>query len=473
MSLASGALGGKLDDLMYVRTPPTIASAIRRIIALPQARVNVLEPTAGTGELLLPWLGCNTTITAIELEQERADQLQLRSRTHTNLNVYNTAFQNTRLTQSYGLALVNPPYYFQNGRRAEYSIIRDAGNTLVPGGILVAVIAARSSLEHHLIQYLAKNFTNLRCWKFPHRGQEEESFLHFSQIVIIGEKREQPLINADMVARANLQCWKYDSQRQAWGGEPPPDITQEQESYYTVPTASDYPQVRVIQATDDMLLQALETYGAHQSQRWANASTWEPEQVGENSLLMNVYGASHVAALVLNTDEFRGKPITGPDGQTYIFHTHVGIEFRKREVEEEERQRGVVEVDQQQDLPTLVWVRLGDGATGIHQREDVFTFLKDWMPLLVQQVVERYVPLYQLDPTDEEIRVVNGVCRDKRLPGQEHPGLLISQQHRVYALHRATNTKRRAAIQGEPGTGKTRQCIAVMALKAHEWKQRQ
>jgi 16S rRNA G966 N2-methylase RsmD len=484
MTLASGTLGGRVADAMYVRTPPTIALSIQSsILALPDSgRVNILEPTAGTGELLAPFIQRGAHIVAVELETERVAQLKkLREARRTGgmeMHIYESPFQDTRHTQEYGLALVNPPYYFQNGRRAEYSIIRDTGNTLVPGGILVMVISARASIEQHLTNYLARHFEELRCWKFPNRGDHwqdyEDSFEHFTQVVIVGRKRQQPLSNPDAEVKAQITGWRWNSKKGEWGGQPPADLPQPGEPIdhpYHVPEATAEPKVHTIKSTESVLLNALEHHGAHHSQKWSSASAWSPETAHTDQLVMNVYGPAHVAALVLNTEEFRGKPIAGPDGHTYIFHSHVANEMIQTEPEDEDKAKGVVDIKQQQDKPVLVTLR-EDGELNVYQRDQVFAFLRPWLPMLTEQIVERHVPIYQLDPTDDEIRVVASVCQDKTLPGQQRPGLLIAQQHRVYAMHRATEKKGFAAIQGEPGTGKTRQTIALMALKAHQWQKR-
>ena len=92
--------------------------------------------------------------------------------------------------------------------------------------------------------------------------------------------------------------------------------------------------------------------------------------------------------------------------------------------------------------------------------DEVFAFLQPWLQTLAAQVVEKRVPLYQLNPQDWEIRVVSQIGRDKQLPGAAFPGLAPAQQHRVYAMGRSIDVKGRTAIQGEPGTGKVR-CVAA------------
>src|SRR5260370_20062472 len=70
------------------------------------------------------------------------------------------------------------------------------------------------------------------------------------------------------------------------------------------------------------------------------------------------------------------------------------------------------------------------------------------------------------------MRVVSNIGKDKQLPGAAFPGLAVAQQHRVYAMSRAIDAKGRTAIQGEPGTGKTRMGIATAARLAYRWRQR-
>ena len=63
--------------------------------------------------------------------------------------------------------LANPPYWFEDGRRAEYRIIADAGAALRPGGILVAILPARSAWDGTMINHWAKHYEQVCCWSSP------------------------------------------------------------------------------------------------------------------------------------------------------------------------------------------------------------------------------------------------------------------------------------------------------------------
>ena len=67
------------------------------------------------------------------------------------------------------LVLANPPYFFKDGKRAEYRIIADAGVLLMPGGVMVAIIPARSAWDGTMINHWCRWYDRVRVWKFPDR----------------------------------------------------------------------------------------------------------------------------------------------------------------------------------------------------------------------------------------------------------------------------------------------------------------
>jgi hypothetical protein len=68
------------------------------------------------------------------------------------------------------------------------------------------------------------------------------------------------------------------------------------------------------------------------------------------------------------------------------------------------------------------------------------------------------------------LQVAAQIGTDKQLPRATHPGLADPQIHRVNAMFLALASKRRVAIQGQPGTGKTRLLITLMAQNAYYWQ---
>ena len=247
------------------------------------------------------------------------------------------------------------------------------------------------------------------------------------------------------------------------------------------------PQIVVRHADESLLLIALERCGAHLSATWQAATVWEEEGLRE-SPVMPLSGEAHVAAEVL-TGVLDGEIVWGPQASgnneegtiqeaPHLLTAFVGQEWVSMPIETEEREklreRGVVHVAmrQWQDKPILGILNLETGETRYEQGEAVFTFLQPWLATLAARVVEKRQPLYRLDPADWELRVVSQFGQDKQLPNAAFPGLSLAQQHRVYAMGRALDATSRTAIQGEPGTGKTRLAVATAARQAYHWRHR-
>src|SRR5205807_693402 len=277
-----------------------------------------------------------------------------------------------------------------------------------------------------------------------------------------------PLVSASGRSPSRVQAgWEQ--------GTPPPELPEIPISDpYLVPESTTHPQIVVRHADESLLLIALERCGAHLSATWQAATVWEEEGLRE-SPVMPLSGEAHVAAEVL-TGVLDGEIVWGPQASCndkegsiqeapHLLTAFVGQEWVSMPIETEEREklreRGVVHVAmrQWQDKPILGILNLETGETRYEQREAVFTFLQPWLSTLAARVVEKCQPLYGLDPADWELRVVSQFGQDKQLPNAAFPGLSLAQQHRVYAMGRALDATARTAIQGEPGTGKTRLAV--------------
>ena len=203
---------------------------------------------------------------------------------------------------------------------------------------------------------------------------------------------------------------------------------------------------------------------------------------------MPLSGEAHVAAEVL-TGVLDGEIVWGPQASgnneegtiqeaPHLLTAFVGQEWVSMPIETEEREklreRGVVHVAmrQWQDKPILGILNLETGETRYEQGEAVFTFLQPWLATLAARVVEKRQPLSGFSVQDSEVRVVSQFGQDKQLANAAFPGLSLAQQHRVYAMGRALDATARTAIQGEPGTGKTRLAVATAALQAYHWRHR-
>src|SRR5256714_9899874 len=195
----------------FVRTPPALAERIVRcLLSFPQGRIiNVLDPTAGEGDLLLP---CRDLLQArlygVEISAERTAVARQRL-PHAELMA--CAFEGISIPKgSMSLVLANPPYFFQDGKRAEYRILADAGTLLMSGGILVAIIPARSAWDGTMINHWCRWYDRVRIWKFPDRSSadDEGGFEDYTQICVVGMRRAEP--REPMAAeQRRLQGYRY------------------------------------------------------------------------------------------------------------------------------------------------------------------------------------------------------------------------------------------------------------------------
>ncbi len=480
--MAHGTLAN-LSTSAFVRTPPPFARRIiEHLLAFPQEPVNVLDPTAGEGDLLAPCLVFPAArLFGVEISAERAEEAQRRLPTATILS---SAFEGVSCPPgSMSLVLTNPPYFLSDGKRAEYRIIAEAGNLLMPGGIMVAIIPARSAWDGTMINHWCKWYEQIRVWKFPDRAsaEEEGGFEDYTQICVLGVRLATPA-KPDAVLKKRLAGLRWRAAEKAgqspWQqGFPPPALPDEPNpAPYAVPAALVQPALVVRHADDGTLLSALARSGAHFTAGWQAATTW-PEEGFVDAPAMPPTGEAHLAADIL-TGLLDGEIVQGPDGTPHLFTSFVTQEWVSIDIDDEEREkqreRGVVnlEVRQQQDKPILGVLNLLTGHIHYCQGEEVFSYLFPWLPTLAARVLEKRQPLYQLDPQDWEMRVVAQIGLDKQLPGAAFPGLAVAQQHRVYAMGRAIDVKGRTAIQGEPGTGKSRMGIATAARQAYRWRAR-
>jgi predicted RNA methylase len=478
-----------LSRSSFVRTPPKLAARIVRcLLSFPpqEEAVNILDPTVGEGDLLFPcWDVPNARLFGIEISTERAREARSKI---PHATIVTAAFEGVTTPQgSMSLVLVNPPYFLQDGKRAEYRIIADAGELLMPGGIMVAIVPARAAWDGTMINHRCKWYEQVRVWKFPDRVSEddESAFEDYTQICVVGIRLPSPRVpEAAQKKRLSGFRWRKPEKpgQSPWEqGLPPPELPEIAiADPYAVPSARIVPPLVVRNADEATLLYALSRSGAHLSPAWQAATIW-PEEGLLGSSAMPYTGEAHVAAEFLTgvlDGEIVTGPGSGPEAKPHLFTSFVGQEWVSMQIDAEEREklreRGVVHVSmrQTQDKPILGVLDLEQGTSRYLQGDEVFAFLQPWLHTLAARVVEKRIPRYQLNPDDWEIRVVSQFGTDKQLPGAAFPGLAPAQQHRVYAMGRSIDLTGRTAIQGEPGTGKTRLAAATAARMAYRWRRR-
>jgi hypothetical protein len=468
-----------LEHSAFVATPQVRGEQIAHLLRFEDG-ATLYDPTCGEGDLLLPFADQpDIQLYGVEISRERA--LEARQRLP-EATILTSAVEAVRVTpRSMSAVVANPPYFFVDGRRAEYRVIVDAGATLLAGGVMVAILPARSAWDGTMINHWSRCYSQVRCWKFPDGSEDDPaSFQKYTQIVVVGVRRAIPLEAPDPLDQRRFKAWRWKEGKDGaspWvGGTPPPDLPSAPiEDPYLVPAAGTIvPDLVALHADDALLLEALESSGVHTTPEWTRATTWEPD-AGALPPLMPLLGETHQAAEIL-TGLLDSVPLTGPEGERCIFTSFVSQKWTEVEVEaeqlEEEREKGVtsMRIYRQADHPVLGALNLLTGAWRYYQGEEVYGFLAPWLRVLASRVFEKRRPLYQLDPEAWELAVCGPIGVDKQLPGASHAGLAAAQLHRVFAMGRALDLRSRVAEQADPGTGKTRQATALAARQAEQWR---
>ncbi len=483
--MANGRLAN-LKDSSYIRTDPLLAVRIgKNILHLPPDPFSVWDPSSGTGSLFYacahtPWARKFGT----EISAERAEESR---REWPNATIVTAAFEAVSMHGQVDLVLENPPYFQQNGKRAALRFVTDAGEYLRAGGIMVAILSARGDWDGFMINHWLRWYDHIRVWKFPDRTHDDQegAFDDYKQIVVVGIRRAT---QAEPTSEGKkwLQGYQWRDPEKfskgGWQGDVvPPDLPETPiDNPYPVPSSREIPRLVVRNADEAQLLYALKGSGAHLAPAWQQATTW-PESGYLGSPAMPYTGEAHIAAEIMIgglDGQIVYGPGTGKDAEPHLFTAFVGQEWVRRVVEDEVKQKlaeqGCIRVEMKElnDKPILGVLNLLRGTTHYYQAEEVFKFLQPWLQTLSSRVIKKRKPLYRLDPADWEIQVTSQFGLDKQLPGAQFPGLAIPQLHRVFAMGRSLDVRGRTAIQGEPGTGKTRMATATAARQSYRWRHR-
>ncbi|MGH3180283.1 MAG: hypothetical protein ACRDOE_00010 [Streptosporangiaceae bacterium] len=464
----------------YVHTPEKIARLIHEVLLLlPDADYLVGDLTgAGTGHLLAPFAGDpHARLVAIEIAGERANDLRERI---PHAQIYPNDCLAVRFTPgSFSALVTNPPYLVQDGQYLELHMLRHVIPFLMADGVLVTILPMRSAWNAHMVELLARYLYDIRAFKFPDEPGEA-AFDRYTQAVIIGKRRPVSLKAADAGLVAELKGWRYDARRKKkglspWlGGATLPELPHEAGPHsYPVPPLRAMPTVTVLRASSAMVKLAMQAAGIQSTSRWREATTYDQRRHALQPSLMPLIGKVHLAALILATDILDGRVLTGPDGKRYIFSSFVTTRWQESPLDEEDRLKRVLRKRLLTDLPVLGVLDCESGETTYHRGPDAYAYLDPWLPILSKLVLAEYRPRYELGSApDWMIRVALSIGTDKRLLGALHPGLSIAQLHRVFAHWVAFAELGKDAFAGEPGVGKTRMMIALMAIMAHYWAHR-
>src|SRR6266545_714555 len=483
--LVSGTLANRANA-GFEPTPERYAQLIAyNLLAFAPGRLRldeaytVLEPCIGVGDLAAPVAGFSgVRLYAVEQDPQRAAVARERFPEATILTADLGAVRITPASMS--LALCNFPYGYDGvlGGRLEYQMLKQVTETLMPGGILVTIVPARSGWDSLTIAYVGKHYERVQAWRFfDDAPNEAERFATFTQIVVMGIKRAQPLLRGRDEIKQTLKGWQWRAQA-GWVGVPPEPLPLAPIAQpYHVPPTTAQPVMRSAVLSEADILAAVHRAGIQHSPGYIAATTWQDNAHVPNPL-MAYAGTSHIVGGFV-TGFLAGRVLHSPDGTPFVFSSFQSKERIKIELDaealEEEQAKGVtsVMVYETTNKPMVGALNLATGETTFAQGEEVYQLLGSWMATIAGEVIHHRPPLY--DPAKVQpwqYRLAATIGADKQLPGAPHPGLAAPQFHMSCALYAGVDQRGRAAVQGAPGTGKTRQTILTAAMLAYRWRHR-
>lgn len=464
-------------------TPSPIAEIIAaNLLTFPQndlQTIAVLEPTIGVGDLAAPFTSLpGFALVGIEQDPDRAAQARSR---FPHAQIITAELEQVALpNEAFSLILANFPYGtdVEFGFRLEYLMLKQVTAALAPGGVLVTIVPARSGWDDMTIAYMGKRYEHVRAWRFFEESEDEgQRFSTFTQMVVCGVRRVEPLVRTPDEIATELKGWRFNSADGAFRGTPPPELPHTPITHpYLVPTVQDVPHMQHKAINEADLVAAAHVAGVYTTVAWASA-TETSDRARAPRPLMRYSRTAHIVGGFF-TGFLDGVPISA-DGRTMVFSSFMTKVKAKRTLDDaeiqEELAKGAVSVQVFRDEPKffLTALDLNTGVTTFAANDEAQETLRPFLTAIADLVVADQPPIY--DPTNVEpwmLRATTAIGAQKRLPGAPHPGLAPAQLHMSFALHAALGTLGFAAEQGKPGTGKTLTTINTMALLATQYRHR-
>ena len=437
----------------FYPTPDRVTELITRFVvpttSAESARGRLLDPCAGEG------IAAQTVAQAWHLEGygieiDAARALAASSRLHRVLHLdYAQARAPLRAFQ---VLYANPPYDYDlgEGKRLEYTCLRETTKWLCARGLLVFLVP-QYRVDARMVGFLAASFKGLRAYKFP-----DPEYKAFKQVVIFGIAKNEPARD-DTAALALLSACR--------GALPvlPDDPGAEERYTLPAPLPEDPKRAFYFRGNElnpqEALDEALKR-GVWASDEWRDLI--EPHRAFDGFRPLMPLKKGHLATLIaagmmqnILLENQAERVLV--KGRTYKVQEEV--ETAEEDEEEVVRDRFVTEI---------IALDLNTGEhTQINEPSALADFIEKWREALVARVQETFRPLYEFNLDAEGPRVnatLDGLSKNRRLPGRAENGLFPAQKHVSVALWKRLQSANSAICVGEMGTGKTTVAITVSEL---------
>jgi hypothetical protein len=183
----------------------------------------ILEPCIGRGDLAAPVAALPQT-QILGIEQDPGGRAAHTRARFPQATILTADLGTVRISPAcFSLALCNFPYGHDAllGGRLEYQMLKQVTDALLPGGVLVTIVPARSGWDNRSIRYMGIHYQMIQAWRFfDESAQAAERFSSFTQIVVVAIKRPAPLLCIPDDLRATLHGWRWDAEH-GWAGAAP------------------------------------------------------------------------------------------------------------------------------------------------------------------------------------------------------------------------------------------------------------
>ncbi|PKO06220.1 MAG: hypothetical protein CVU41_08940 [Chloroflexi bacterium HGW-Chloroflexi-3] len=442
-----------IERMGYYPTDDPVVEIIRTYLKPPVEKGRLFDPCAGEGKaasILGKALNCETW--GVELSPDRAEKAQ-----NVMDKVYQAPWQTCVLSdESISWLYLNPPYEFDRfdgQKRLEWDFLKTTTSKLMRGGLLTYIIPQKILGMIEVARLLAGHYEAITVYRFPDGLYEK-----FKQVVVLAYKRKLYQLPTDKEVLSLQSLVTTELEPIETAVEPVYELL-------SAPARGVNGKPIVFKRTDwesEEVVEATIEAGVHKTNEWLDlihptrsltqlSQPVMPLKKGHIAMLM----ASGMMGTVRLTDE-AGKPM--------LIKGRVIKVVEKTEQPDAKDADTVVETYKDKFVTTVAVLRQ-DGIQVIQDVKGLSDFMKVHGEKIAAHVLETYKPLYNLDPTPQEIAVLDTIgTQRKPLPGQERAGLLPAQRHAAAALARSIRKNGVANCQAEMGSGKTSIGSAVIEL---------
>ncbi len=436
-----------VEKMGYYPTHDKVTEIIQTYIAPATEKARLLDPCCGEGRaaaLLGQALNCETW--GAELSYTRAElAAKVMDRVH------QAPWEACSLSEeSISLLFLNPPYEtdrVEQQGRLELTFLKSTTSRLARGGLLVYIIPQHILGMVEIARQLAGHYENFTVGRYP------ESV--YGQVVIFALRS----------LRFHIPETEEVAAIQAWAKTEIPDLQPVDEPKYTLLPAplrgatgkpvlfkrNDWTEEETVEAAAEGGVMNTTAWKDLLNPRRAEGQLLRPAmplKKGHIAMMM----ASGMMGTVRLADQ-DGKPILVK-----------GRVVKIQEVTNVEERDGMTIETVKDRFITTVAVALQAGLKVIKDVQGLTEFMQAHGDQIAAHVLDTYRPLYNMDPTPEEVAILDTLGKTRKpLPGQE-PGLLMTQRHASAAMARSIRVNGVGNLQGEMGLGKTICGASITAL---------